>query len=187
MMFLLFSFLCTKALGGSPGILDAQPLKCCNLQHLELETYLSRDCLCSIFYVLEISPNIESVSLQISKLNLLAPPVYPYCDEVKFSPENIGDYWDAGLSLSCMILHLKFVEIKGLRGCVNELKFLEILLKHAMTPECFLKIVGHIKLFLSYLIAKSDAMGIFSEPLLCIKFLKSDTIIAILIIFWFGT
>ncbi|RZC46962.1 hypothetical protein C5167_039912 [Papaver somniferum] len=124
-----------KALGGSPGILDAQPPKFCNLQHLELETYLSRDCLCSIFYVLKISPNIESVSLQISKLNLYAFPVYPYCDEVKFNPENIGDYWDAGLSLSCMILHLKFVEIKGLRGWVNELKFLEILLKHAMVLE----------------------------------------------------
>ncbi|KAI3852275.1 hypothetical protein MKX03_018920 [Papaver bracteatum] len=55
--------------------------------------------------------------------------------KVKFSPENIGDYWDARLSLSCMILHLKFVEIKGLRGCVNELKFLEILLKHAMVLE----------------------------------------------------
>ncbi|XP_026391125.1 uncharacterized protein LOC113286739 isoform X2 [Papaver somniferum] len=58
----------SKALGGSPGILDIQPLIFCNLQHLELETYLSRDCLCSILYVLKISPNIESVSLQISKL-----------------------------------------------------------------------------------------------------------------------
>ncbi|KAI3919676.1 hypothetical protein MKW92_033968, partial [Papaver armeniacum] len=53
--------------------------------------------------------------------------VYPFCDEVKFDPENIGDYWDAGY----MICHLKFVEIKGLLGRVNELKFLEILLKHA--------------------------------------------------------
>ncbi|MCL7044458.1 hypothetical protein MKW94_015283 [Papaver nudicaule] len=55
--------------------------------------------------------------------------------KVKSNPENIGDYWDAGLSLPCMICHLKFVEIKGLCGCVNELKFLEILLKHATVLE----------------------------------------------------
>ncbi|KAI3844743.1 hypothetical protein MKX03_031535 [Papaver bracteatum] len=34
-----------------------------------------------------------------------------------------------------MICHLKFVEIKDIRGSVNELKFLEILLKHAMVLE----------------------------------------------------
>ncbi|RZC64412.1 hypothetical protein C5167_008097 [Papaver somniferum] len=69
------------------------------------------------------------------KANPREPPLYPYCDEVKFNPENIGDYWEAGLSLPCMIFLLKLVEIKGLRGCVNELKFLEILLKHAMVLE----------------------------------------------------
>ncbi|KAI3935652.1 hypothetical protein MKW98_022660, partial [Papaver atlanticum] len=42
---------------------------------------------------------------------------------VKFNPENMGDYWDAGLSVSCTICHLKFVEIK------------EIVLKHATGLE----------------------------------------------------
>ncbi|RZC85768.1 hypothetical protein C5167_026438 [Papaver somniferum] len=60
---------------------------------------------------------------------------YPYCDEVKFNTENIGDYWDTGFSLRCMICHLKFVKIKGLLGCVDELKFLEILFKHAAVLE----------------------------------------------------
>ncbi|MCL7033593.1 hypothetical protein MKW94_022013, partial [Papaver nudicaule] len=105
------------ALGGAPDILDGRSLDFCNLQLLELQTYLSRDCLHSVLYILKISPNLESLSLKISERNYQKPPVYPFCDEVKINPENIGDYWDAGLSLPCMICHLKFVEIKGLRGC----------------------------------------------------------------------
>ncbi|RZC94040.1 hypothetical protein C5167_016735 [Papaver somniferum] len=54
------------------------------------------------------------------------PPLDECREEVKFNPENIGgDYLDAELSLPCMICHLKFVEINGLCGCANELKFLE--------------------------------------------------------------
>ncbi|KAI3923880.1 hypothetical protein MKW92_025268 [Papaver armeniacum] len=64
------------------------------------------------------------------------PPLHEYREEVKSYPENIGgDYWDAELSLPCMICHLKFVEINGLCGCADELKFLEILLKHATVLE----------------------------------------------------
>ncbi|RZC88814.1 hypothetical protein C5167_031188 [Papaver somniferum] len=55
--------------------------------------------------------------------------------EVEFDPDNIGDDWDAGLSLPCRICHLKIAEIKGLHGNANELKFLELLLKHAMVLE----------------------------------------------------
>ncbi|KAI3955284.1 hypothetical protein MKW98_020917 [Papaver atlanticum] len=81
--------------------------------------------------------NVKILMLNRSflKFNYDKPPVYPFCDEVKINPEDIGDYWDAGLSLPCMICHLKSVEIKGLRGYVNELKFLEILLKHARVLE----------------------------------------------------
>ncbi|KAI3912400.1 hypothetical protein MKW92_048607 [Papaver armeniacum] len=120
-----------KALGGAPDTLKAQHLEFYNLQRLELQAYLSRDCLQSIFYLIKISPNIESLFLQIFQHNCDKPPAYPFCHEVKINPENIGDYWDPELSLPCMICHLKFVEVKGLRGCVNELKFLDILLKHA--------------------------------------------------------
>ncbi|KAI3923879.1 hypothetical protein MKW92_025267 [Papaver armeniacum] len=64
------------------------------------------------------------------------PPLDEYREKVKFNPENIGgDYLDAESSLSCMICHLKFVEINGLCGCAEELKFLEILLKHATVLE----------------------------------------------------
>ncbi|KAI3836250.1 hypothetical protein MKX03_018029 [Papaver bracteatum] len=124
-----------KALGGAPAILAAQHLEFYNLQRLEIRTYLSRDCLQSIFYLLKISPKMESFSLQLFERNYNVPPLYPFCDEVKINPENIGDYWEAELSLPCMIRHLKFVEVKGISGCVDELKFLEILLKHAMVLE----------------------------------------------------
>ncbi|KAI3897153.1 hypothetical protein MKW92_010373 [Papaver armeniacum] len=123
-----------KALGGAPNILDTQLPEYYNLQQLELNAYLTRDCLRTIFAILKSSPRIESIFLW-SQGNFLNPLLYPYCDEVKFNPENIGDYWDAGLSLSCMICQVRFVEIKGLRGYVTELKFLEILLKHATSLE----------------------------------------------------
>ncbi|KAI3891283.1 hypothetical protein MKX03_000111 [Papaver bracteatum] len=61
--------------------------------------------------------------------------VIKFYHKVKFNTENIGDYWEAGFSLPCMICHLKFVKIKGLHGRVNELKFLEILFKHATVLE----------------------------------------------------
>ncbi|XP_026442892.1 F-box/LRR-repeat protein At4g14103-like isoform X2 [Papaver somniferum] len=123
-----------KALGGAPDILDTQLPEYYNLQQLELDAYLTAECLHSIFSILKSSPRIESISLW-SQGNFLNPLLYPYCDEVKFNPENIGDYWDAGLSMSCMICQVKFVEIKGLSGYVTELKFLEILLKHATGLE----------------------------------------------------
>ncbi|KAI3839251.1 hypothetical protein MKW92_039850 [Papaver armeniacum] len=124
-----------KALGGAPDILNTQLREFHNLQYLKLQTYLPRDCLRSIFYILKNSPNIESLSLSAQLNGRFNPALYPYSDEVKFNPENVGDYWDAGFSLSCTMCHLKFVEIKGLHGRVNELKFLEILLKHATVFE----------------------------------------------------
>ncbi|KAI3935276.1 hypothetical protein MKW92_020577 [Papaver armeniacum] len=110
-----------EALGGAPDIQHTQPTEHFNIQHLKLQTYLSRDCLRSIFFVLNNSPNIESISLQIS--------------QVVFDPDNIGGYWDAVLSLPCRMCHLKIAEIKGLRGHAIELKILERLLKHATVLE----------------------------------------------------
>lgn len=105
------------------------------LKNLELRTCLLRDCLRWVFYILKSSPNIESVSLRISQ-HRDEPPLDEYRKVVKFNPENIGgDYLDAESSLSCMICHLKFVEINDLCGCADELKFLEILLKHATVLE----------------------------------------------------
>ncbi|RZC79607.1 hypothetical protein C5167_042183 [Papaver somniferum] len=55
--------------------------------------------------------------------------------EVVFDPDDIGDNWDAGLSLPSRMCHLKIADIKGLRGNAIELKFLELLLKHATVLE----------------------------------------------------
>ncbi|KAI3962609.1 hypothetical protein MKW98_008476 [Papaver atlanticum] len=147
-----------KALGGAVDILDSQLLEFYNLQRLELRTHLSRDCLRPIFYVLKISPNLESDSMQISKQYNYDPEVYPYFDEVKINPENMGDYWDARLSSQCMLCHLN----SSLRGCIYELKFLEVLLKHATILE---------KVVLAYHSTKQDPlvekwMKKFSEMLL---------------------
>ncbi|RZC71477.1 hypothetical protein C5167_034636 [Papaver somniferum] len=151
-----------KALGGALVILDTQLLEFYNLRCLELRTYLSKYCLRSIFYVLKNSPNLESVSLQIPQECYYDPQEYPHFDEVKINHENVEDYWYAGLSSQCMIRHLKFVEIDGLRGCIYELKFLEILLKHATVLE---------KVVLAYHSTKKDwlrekRMKKFNEMLL---------------------
>ncbi|KAI3907985.1 hypothetical protein MKW98_003630, partial [Papaver atlanticum] len=100
-----------KALGGAPDILNTQLPEFRNLQHLKLQTYLPRDCLRSIFYILKNSPNIESVSLPAQRNGRFNPPLYPYFDEGTTGMQGF------------------------LCGCVNELKFLEILLKHAMVLE----------------------------------------------------
>ncbi|XP_026445006.1 F-box/FBD/LRR-repeat protein At1g16930-like isoform X2 [Papaver somniferum] len=106
-----------------------------NLELQTDQTCFSRDCLRWVFYILKSFPDIESVSLRISQHHD-EPLLDEYREEVKSYPENIrGDYWDAELSLPCMICHLKFVEINGLCGCADELKFLEILLKHATVLE----------------------------------------------------
>ncbi|KAI3867458.1 hypothetical protein MKX03_010038 [Papaver bracteatum] len=110
-------------------------LKFSFLENLELQTCLLGDCLRSLLYILKSSPNIESVSLRISQHDD-EPQLYEYREKVESYPDDIGgDYSDAELSLSCMICHLKFVEINGICGCADELKFLEILLKHATVLE----------------------------------------------------
>ncbi|KAI3896920.1 hypothetical protein MKW92_050734, partial [Papaver armeniacum] len=83
------------ALGRAPDdMLHTQLTEHFNIQHLKLQmdqTYLSMDCLRSIFFVLNNSPNAESISLRISQV-----PAYPPINEVEFDPDNIGDNWDAG-------------------------------------------------------------------------------------------
>ncbi|XP_026423233.1 uncharacterized protein LOC113319168 [Papaver somniferum] len=51
-----------EAFGGAPDILQTQPTEHFNIQHLKLQTYLSRNCLRSIFFILNNSPNAESIS-----------------------------------------------------------------------------------------------------------------------------
>ncbi|KAI3877766.1 hypothetical protein MKW98_020247 [Papaver atlanticum] len=129
-MSLLFVSLCTKALGGSPDILKSQKLQFHYLKLLNLSVGLSRDSMRTIFYMLKISPHIESLYMRLGPEDSFDNSVHPSCDEVKLNSENIG-----GLDLPDMAYHLKFVEIKYLKGSVNELKLVAVLLKHAMVLE----------------------------------------------------
>ncbi|KAI3938362.1 hypothetical protein MKW98_015261 [Papaver atlanticum] len=128
-----------KALSGAPNMLGSQPHQLYNnLQTLKLRTCLTRGCLQSITYLLRISPRVESLSLQ-----LFESPFDDRCrrggfldfDEVTYDSGIVGNNRESWLLLPCMIDHLKLAEIHGIRGCLNELKFLEFLLTNAIALE----------------------------------------------------
>ncbi|KAI3830682.1 hypothetical protein MKX03_005428 [Papaver bracteatum] len=73
---------------------------------------------------------LESLYMRLGPEDSLDISEHPSCAEVKLNSENIG-----GLDLPDMAYHLKFVEIKYLKGSVNELKLLAGLLKHALVLE----------------------------------------------------
>ncbi|KAI3861597.1 hypothetical protein MKW98_000549 [Papaver atlanticum] len=128
-----------KALGGAPNMLGCQPHQLYhNLRTLKLRTWLTRGCLHSITYLLRISPHIESLSLELSEgLFDVQCRRGGYLDfnEVTFDSEILGNNREAWLLLPCMMDHLKYAEIQGVRGCLNELKFLEFLLTNAIALE----------------------------------------------------
>ncbi|KAI3937117.1 hypothetical protein MKX01_015332, partial [Papaver californicum] len=119
----------------SPDLSKTCLYRFANLRCMELHTFLSKDCIRAILYLLKISPNVESLSLRIDKDCFAEQPRYQYCDEIKIDSENIGDYWEPRLALPCMPLHLKSIVLECVMGTVNELKFLEILLKNSVKLE----------------------------------------------------
>ncbi|RZC65959.1 hypothetical protein C5167_009643 [Papaver somniferum] len=63
-------------------------------------------------------------------------PMYPYFDEeIKVHSADVKDYWKAGLSLPSMLNLLKAVEIEGIEGRINELMFVELLLRNSIVLE----------------------------------------------------
>ncbi|OVA06691.1 F-box domain [Macleaya cordata] len=124
-----------EVISGAPALLEGVPTQFSNLRCLKLETWLSRDCVNLITYILEISPNVESLFLEINEDFFGMQPMYPYWDEVWFNSPKIEVFWEAGVSLQCMLHHLKYVEIRGVQGRLNELMFLKILLKNALVLE----------------------------------------------------
>ncbi|XP_026400304.1 F-box/LRR-repeat protein At3g59190-like [Papaver somniferum] len=87
---------------------------------LEVVAWVSSNCLNAIAYLVRISPNIESICLTIEQTELNA--------------NNTGGDWIVGSPFPCLH-YLKFVQIQGIQGCFNELKFLQILLKKAIILE----------------------------------------------------
>ncbi|KAF5200555.1 F-box protein [Thalictrum thalictroides] len=87
-----------------------------NLRCLHLQTWLTSGCFRSTMFLLENSPNVET----------LAFDVYPEKEYL----ENTA-YGRLDLSRKLKLYHLKFVEFHSIRGC--ELEYLEVLLKSAVT------------------------------------------------------
>lgn len=102
---------------------------------MELQTYLRKNCFPAIAYLLKISPKLESLYIQINKDYSDEPLVYPFFDEIISDPQNVGDDWETEVSLPCMMHHLKFVKLIPVQGRINELKFLELLLRNAAVLE----------------------------------------------------
>ncbi|KAI3839258.1 hypothetical protein MKW92_039857 [Papaver armeniacum] len=63
------------------------------------------------------------------------PPKYPLCDEINEDSPVVRADWETGLTLPCFLYDLKIVTVHNVKGRINELKFLEILLKNAMCLE----------------------------------------------------
>ncbi|XP_026439227.1 uncharacterized protein LOC113337893 isoform X1 [Papaver somniferum] len=176
-MSLFFAFLCAKALGGSPDILDSQPLEFCHLQFLKLSGGSSRDSLRTIFYMLKISPNIKGLYLRLGPQDSF-DPVYPFYHEL--NAEEIR-----GLAMPCcMIYHLKFVKIKYLRGRSNELNLLASLLKHSMVLE---KIILCSRCLNKYhLKEKEEEMEKFREMLLTFPRASANVVISYSVSVWYS-
>ncbi|OVA14883.1 F-box domain [Macleaya cordata] len=110
------------------ALLESTHIQFCNIRCLKLRTWLSRDCINSITYILRISPNIETLFLDIIRDKKGILPIYAIPDEVRFNSANIEIHLETEVSLH----HLKDVTIRGAQGRLNEFAFLEILLKKAM-------------------------------------------------------
>ncbi|XP_026412216.1 uncharacterized protein LOC113307964 [Papaver somniferum] len=108
-----------EVLSQDPDLLDCQPPLLHSLLFLVLEIWPTRGCLRAMAYLLKVSPNIARLVL-VSKESKLA---------------DVGDGWEAGLSLPGMLSHLRFVRIEEVEGCDAELKLLSFLLKNAKFLE----------------------------------------------------
>ncbi|XP_026460145.1 uncharacterized protein LOC113360937 [Papaver somniferum] len=143
---------CLQVLSAAPNLLERQFPVFSNLRWLKLETTCS---LSTVGYLLKISPILESLvptSMERSLLNeeddwraSLPFPKKLFSDKLEFEPVAVRDNefssaddeddWEAKLPLPHMLSQLKFVEIKDVQGCDNELKFLEFLFRNAMVLE----------------------------------------------------
>ncbi|RZC56023.1 hypothetical protein C5167_014877 [Papaver somniferum] len=110
-----------EVVSGSLDLLAGDPyFQFCNLRVLEVLTWVSRNCMDVIAYLVKISPNIESIILTIERAEL--------------NSNNTGGDWIIGSSFPSLPC-LKFVQIQGIQGCLNELKFLQVLLEKAIVLE----------------------------------------------------
>ncbi|KAL5710945.1 hypothetical protein ACHQM5_021449 [Ranunculus cassubicifolius] len=112
-----------------------QPTPFLGLRQLKLTIWLSRNCIWGIKYLLENSGNLETLFLEITDEYRSRRLEYPYCNEIQVHPTKIWEYWGTDFKLCCNFDHLKFIEIDHIRGRVNELEFLKVLLVRARALE----------------------------------------------------
>ncbi|KAK9156105.1 hypothetical protein Sjap_003585 [Stephania japonica] len=106
-----------------------QSLQFRNLKHLNLSTWLSRDCVFTIIEMLRMSPKIETMVLRIIEDG--GKPLN--WDEGMIPSAKVGE--DQWLLEQCAFHHLKVLEIYNVIGCMTELKLLAAVLKSATTLE----------------------------------------------------
>ncbi|KAF9588824.1 hypothetical protein IFM89_016184 [Coptis chinensis] len=102
-----------------PAALESLSMQFLNLRYIKLDTWLSRDCIHAIICLLNMSPNVETLAVEVNK------------EMPMLNSDKIEEYQDTGLALQTMH-HLKVIEIQGVLESINGLKLLEILLKNAV-------------------------------------------------------
>ncbi|XP_026424389.1 uncharacterized protein LOC113320710 [Papaver somniferum] len=71
-----------KLVSEAPNLVDYESLQLSSVQSLTLRPFLSKDCFRTITYLLNISPNLESLEVIIYKSPFNdEPELYPFCDE----------------------------------------------------------------------------------------------------------
>ncbi|KAI3852181.1 hypothetical protein MKX03_022981, partial [Papaver bracteatum] len=106
-------------LAGSPDLIEGRFPQFCNLQSLKLATWYTSQCLAAVSSLLKTCPCIESLYLTSAELKVRADK----------------DDDEVALSMSSVMIHLKHIEIRELKGCDAETKFLELLLMNAPVLE----------------------------------------------------
>ncbi|KAF5178705.1 F-box/RNI-like/FBD-like superfamily protein-containing protein [Thalictrum thalictroides] len=106
-----------KVLSLWPGELRKSQSPFVFLRYLKLSTSIKPDSLPALIYLLNNSPAIESLAIDILERT-------HWC-------ATIEDFWEEKLSLQ----HLKHVKVKDVQGYASELDFLKFLLKNSPTLE----------------------------------------------------
>ncbi|PIA57989.1 hypothetical protein AQUCO_00500133v1, partial [Aquilegia coerulea] len=131
-----------------------------NLRYLCLETWLTKGCFQSIMFLLEKSLNVETLVLRIS------PDLGHILDLVKQG--------QVETSLKLKLNNLRFVEFRGVVGCLDELEYLKVLLNNAVT----LKKMAIIMTTRKWSVLYKKRLSSFNEEVLALPRASSDVTIS---------
>ncbi|PIA57997.1 hypothetical protein AQUCO_00500136v1 [Aquilegia coerulea] len=108
-----------EAISQLPSELENWATPFSNLRYLCMETWLTIGCFRSVMFLLEKSLNVETFVLHVSR-DLVHVP-------------NTDEPGQVETSLKLKLNKLKFVEFRGVVGCLDELEYLKVLLNNATT------------------------------------------------------